>query len=299
MTRLGRSLAFAALALLPGGAQAIDGICVDRKTGLPCSGGGSPPAHQGGGWSPPAPAAPTKEDLVREGERRWAEREGGLRAEWESLMAPLDALESKLAEPVDAHTARVLIGRNSPAFGLGGREAPSLPSAPSVQGRRLESVGERLACAFHLSQAAYAALPPAGAVSAEQIEEVAYLAEESLGALAGAPLRLPCPASAPPPRAPERRAEQLGDVVARTLRTVDQVRTADGVLAALAWKEGELILPDAPEPERKEVLRLKRETEKERSGLVADLRKDAQAEAFLREASEELQGEIEKARAAP
>lgn len=299
MTRLGRSLAFAALALLPGGAQAIDGRCVDRKTGLPCSGGGSPPAHQGGGWSPPAPAGPSKEDLVREGERRWAEREDGRRAEWESLMAPLAGLEAELAEPVDAHTARVLIGRNSPAFGLGGREAPSLPSAPRVQGRSLESVGERLACAFHLSQAAYAALPPAGAVSAEQIEEVAYLAEESLSALAGVPLRLPCPASAPPPRAPERRAEQLGDVVARTLRTVDQVRTADGVLAALAWKEGELILPDSPEPERKEVLRLKRETEKERSGLVADLRKDAQAEAFLREASEELQGEIEKARQTP
>jgi hypothetical protein len=296
---LRRTLAVAALALLPAGAHAIDGICVDRETGRPCSGGGAPPARRGGDWSSPAPAAPSKADLVREGEGRWAEREDGLRSRWQGLMAPLGGLEAKLAEPVDAHTARVLIGRNSPAFGLGGRETPSLPAAPRVQGRRLESLGERLACAFHLSQAAYAALPPMGGVSAEQFEEVAYLADESLGALAGLPLGLPCPSAAPPPHAPERRAEQLRDVVARTLRTVDQVRTADGVLAALAWKEGELILPDAPEPERKEVLRLKRETAKERAGLVADLRKDAQAEVFLREASEELQGEVEKARKAP
>lgn len=296
---LRRTLAVAALALLPAGAHAIDGICVDRETGRPCSGGGSPPARRDGNWGSPVPAAPSQADLVREGERRWAEREDGVRAGWEGLMAPLGGLEAKLAEPVDARTARVLIGRNSPAFGLGGREAPSLPSAPSVGSRRVGSAAERLTCAFHISQAAYAALPPAGAVSAEQIEEVAYLAEESLGALAGNPLGLPCPASAPPTHAPERRAEQLRDVVARTLRTVDQVRTADGVLAALAWKEGELILPDAPEPERKEVLRLKQETAKERAGLVADLRKDAQAEAFLRDASDELQGEVEKARKAP
>ena len=282
---------------LAAGAQSPDnvpGICVDRETDQPCS-GSSPPAagpSYGGG---PASQGPSREELISEGERRWAERKRGLRAGWDRALAPLAELEERLAQPIDPASARFLIDRNSPAFGLGGsRGVTNIPAVPRVaEPRDLDTAAKRLACAFGFSEQTFAFLARSGPASAEAIEEIAHSAEDTLGALAGQPLGMPCreARTASRPADPAPRAERLQTLFEGVLRKVEDVRTVEGTLAAVTDRElrlgipGEVVLPrdDA------ELKRLRAEAERERDLLLATLRKDAEAERILREAGAELE----------